>query len=111
MSPAFDHFILNRPSNVLARRSLVAGYIADFLATYMARRNKGVFEPEMRLLLMIPYAVLVIAGCRPSSFPNLCGRRDAHQHSRRRWLGRLVPQPRPLDGARHHVRLRQRGAE
>lgn len=29
----------------------------------MARRNKGVFEPEMRLLLMIPYAVLVIAGC------------------------------------------------
>ncbi|BGP31943.1 hypothetical protein JCM10296v2_003722 [Rhodotorula toruloides] len=42
--------------------SLVAGYVADFLATFMARRNKGVFEPEMRLLLMIPYAVLVIAG-------------------------------------------------
>ncbi|BGP07936.1 putative MFS-type transporter [Rhodotorula toruloides] len=42
--------------------SLVAGYVADFLATFMARRNKGVFEPEMRLLLMIPYAVLVVAG-------------------------------------------------
>ncbi|GAA6048292.1 hypothetical protein JCM3770_006523 [Rhodotorula araucariae] len=42
--------------------SLVAGYVADFLTTFMARRNKGVFEPEHRLMLMIPYAVLVIIG-------------------------------------------------
>ncbi|GAA5977567.1 hypothetical protein JCM11641_006866 [Rhodosporidiobolus odoratus] len=42
--------------------SLVAGYIADFLAVFMARRNKGVFEPEMRLILMLPYAIFVIFG-------------------------------------------------
>ncbi|GAA6002193.1 uncharacterized protein JCM10292_000801 [Rhodotorula paludigena] len=42
--------------------SLVAGYIADFLAVFMARRNKGVFEPEHRLILMLPYALLVIFG-------------------------------------------------
>ncbi|GAA6027286.1 hypothetical protein JCM8097_002559 [Rhodosporidiobolus ruineniae] len=42
--------------------SLIAGYIADWLTVFLARRNKGVFEPEMRLFLMIPYAILVVLG-------------------------------------------------
>ncbi|GAA6002434.1 hypothetical protein JCM10207_001117 [Rhodosporidiobolus poonsookiae] len=42
--------------------SLVAGYVADFLATFMARRNNGIFEPEFRLTLMIPYALFVVFG-------------------------------------------------
>ncbi|GAA5842485.1 hypothetical protein JCM11251_007328 [Rhodosporidiobolus azoricus] len=42
--------------------SLVAGYVSDFLTTFMARRNKGVFEPEHRLIIMIPYAIFVIFG-------------------------------------------------
>lgn len=42
--------------------SLVAGYISDYLATFMARRNRGVFEPEHRLINMAVYGIMVICG-------------------------------------------------
>ncbi|KAH8928677.1 MFS general substrate transporter [Atractiella rhizophila] len=43
--------------------SLVAGYISDFLTTFLARRNKvSVFEPEMRLFLMGAYVVCNVSG-------------------------------------------------
>ncbi|KAF2665063.1 MFS transporter-like protein [Microthyrium microscopicum] len=31
----------------------IAGYLCDWLAQFLARRNNGIFEPEYRLLLMI----------------------------------------------------------
>jgi hypothetical protein len=38
--------------NLLA--SCAAGYSSDWLIRYMARRNGGVYEPEYRLVMMIP---------------------------------------------------------
>ncbi|KLJ06063.1 hypothetical protein EMPG_10507 [Blastomyces silverae] len=40
----------------------LAGAIADWLACFMARRNKGIYEPEFRLLLMIPATIFSTAG-------------------------------------------------
>jgi hypothetical protein len=34
--------------------ALSAGFLSDWLITFMAKRNKGVYEPEYRLILMIP---------------------------------------------------------
>jgi hypothetical protein len=34
--------------------ALCAGFLSDWLITFMAKRNKGVYEPEYRLILMIP---------------------------------------------------------
>lgn len=42
--------------------SPVSGWLADWLVKAMARDNKGVYEPEFRLLLMIPAVVLSTAG-------------------------------------------------
>ncbi|KAK5367141.1 hypothetical protein LTR20_007468 [Exophiala xenobiotica] len=41
---------------------IVAGWIADPITKYISRRNKGVYEPEFRLTLMIPSAILSVLG-------------------------------------------------
>ncbi|PGH36176.1 hypothetical protein GX50_01032 [[Emmonsia] crescens] len=40
----------------------LAGAIADWLVCFMARRNNGIYEPEFRLLLMIPATIFSTAG-------------------------------------------------
>ena len=42
--------------------SPLSGWVADRAATLMARRNKGVFEPEFRLTLMGPAVVFATIG-------------------------------------------------
>src|SRR5207245_1015477 len=38
----------------------ITGPLADWSAKYLARKNKGIYEPEFRLYLVIPQA---ITGC------------------------------------------------
>ncbi|KAH7355779.1 major facilitator superfamily domain-containing protein [Pyrenochaeta sp. MPI-SDFR-AT-0127] len=40
----------------------ISGWTADAIAKFMARRNKGVFEPEFRLTLMIPATICATIG-------------------------------------------------
>lgn len=42
--------------------SPLSGWAGDFIAKFMARRNKGIFEPEFRLTLMLPAAILATVG-------------------------------------------------
>ncbi|KAF2102203.1 MFS general substrate transporter [Rhizodiscina lignyota] len=42
--------------------SVVAGLLSDWLIKFMARRNGGIYEPEFRLLLMIPAVILSTVG-------------------------------------------------
>ena len=42
--------------------SPLSGWVADRAATLMARRNKGVFEPEFRLTLMLPAVIFATIG-------------------------------------------------
>ncbi|KAL6163780.1 hypothetical protein ACJQWK_10305 [Exserohilum turcicum] len=42
--------------------SPLSGWAADAIAKSMARRNKGVFEPEFRLTLMIPATIFATIG-------------------------------------------------
>jgi hypothetical protein len=42
--------------------TFLAPPLSDWMATALARRNKGVYEPEFRLMIMIPYVVLAICG-------------------------------------------------
>ncbi|KAL8291297.1 hypothetical protein RQP46_002275 [Phenoliferia psychrophenolica] len=42
--------------------TLIAGPLCDWSATYFARKNGGVFEPEFRLVLMIPMLLLEVFG-------------------------------------------------
>jgi len=39
-----------------------AGPLSDFIAARLTRRNNGIREPEMRLLTMIPYVIIMIIG-------------------------------------------------
>lgn len=39
-----------------------AGPLSDWVSAYLTRRNKGVREPEMRLVAMIPYVVIMYLG-------------------------------------------------
>ncbi|KAK0621733.1 major facilitator superfamily domain-containing protein [Bombardia bombarda] len=41
---------------------IIAGLLADWSAKYMTRRNNGIYEPEFRILLVIPQMVLGCAG-------------------------------------------------
>lgn len=41
---------------------LVAGGLADWSAKYMTRRNGGIYEPEFRLVLVIPQLIFGCAG-------------------------------------------------
>lgn len=40
----------------------LAGYLADTISRFMARRNSGIYEPEFRLTLMIPATIVSTAG-------------------------------------------------
>ena len=40
----------------------LAGLLADSSASWLARRNGGVYEPEFRLILVIPQLILGCAG-------------------------------------------------
>jgi MFS family permease len=42
--------------------SPLSGWASDAIAKFMARRNKGVFEPEFRLVLMIPATIFATIG-------------------------------------------------
>ena len=41
---------------------LLAGLFADWSAKVMIRRNKGVYEPEFRIILVVPQLVFGCAG-------------------------------------------------
>jgi hypothetical protein len=41
---------------------LTAGPLSDAVAARLTKRNKGIREPEMRLLAMIPYVILMVIG-------------------------------------------------
>lgn len=41
---------------------VVAGALADWSAKYMTRKNKGIYEPEFRIVLIIPQLVLGCTG-------------------------------------------------
>ena len=41
---------------------LTAGPLSDWVSMQLTKRNKGIREPEMRLLTMIPYVVIMIIG-------------------------------------------------
>jgi MFS family permease len=42
--------------------ALVIGPLSDWSILYLARRNKGIYEPEMRLWMMAPFVPFVPAG-------------------------------------------------
>jgi hypothetical protein len=39
-----------------------AGPLSDIIAAWLTKRNRGIREPEMRLLAMVPYVILMIIG-------------------------------------------------
>lgn len=41
---------------------LTAGPLSDFIAARLTKRNRGIREPEMRLLTMIPYVIIMLIG-------------------------------------------------
>jgi ABC-type spermidine/putrescine transport system permease subunit II len=42
--------------------TFLSQWLSDYLATFLAKRNRGVYEPEFRLVIMIPYIILAVAG-------------------------------------------------
>jgi MFS family permease len=42
--------------------SPLSGWLADAISKFMARRNNGIFEPEFRLVLMIPATIFATIG-------------------------------------------------
>jgi hypothetical protein len=41
---------------------VISGPLCDYAAIWFARRNKGVYEPESRLYLLLPMLILEVAG-------------------------------------------------
>lgn len=41
---------------------LTAGPLSDMVAARLTKRNRGIREPEMRLLAMVPYVIIMIIG-------------------------------------------------
>lgn len=41
---------------------VTAGPLSDWISMQLTRRNRGIREPEMRLLTMIPYVIIMIIG-------------------------------------------------
>jgi hypothetical protein len=39
-----------------------AGPLSDWIAAKLTQRNRGIREPEMRLLTMVPYVLIMILG-------------------------------------------------
>jgi hypothetical protein len=42
--------------------TLVSGPFSDWSAQYMAKRNGGIYEPEFRLILIVPALIAIIIG-------------------------------------------------
>lgn len=42
--------------------SSLSGKVSDLICQFMTRRNGGVFEPEFRLVMVIPIAISTIMG-------------------------------------------------
>ena len=42
--------------------TFLSQWLSDYMATFMARRNNGIYEPEFRLVIMIPYVLMAVAG-------------------------------------------------
>ncbi|KAJ5667360.1 hypothetical protein N7507_003224 [Penicillium longicatenatum] len=42
--------------------TVMAGWLCDFSATYLAKRNHGTYEPESRLLIIFPAAIAMAIG-------------------------------------------------
>ncbi|KIW04297.1 uncharacterized protein PV09_04593 [Verruconis gallopava] len=42
--------------------SVVSGYLSDWMIRWMSKRNGGVYEPEFRLLMLIPAVILSTSG-------------------------------------------------
>jgi MFS family permease len=42
--------------------ALIIGPLSDWSILYLARRNKGIYEPEMRLWMMAPFVPFILAG-------------------------------------------------
>ena len=40
----------------------VAGKVSDFIVRFMARRNDGIYEPEFRLIMIVPVAFATVIG-------------------------------------------------
>jgi len=40
----------------------VAGKVSDLVVRGMARSNKGLYEPEFRLVMMVPVTVCMVGG-------------------------------------------------
>ncbi|KAF2786915.1 MFS transporter-like protein [Melanomma pulvis-pyrius CBS 109.77] len=40
----------------------LGGWACDVVSTSMALRNKGIFEPESRLIIMLPFLIIIIIG-------------------------------------------------
>lgn len=40
-----------------------AGPLSDWVSDYLTKRNNGIREPEMRLVTMIPYTIVMMVGC------------------------------------------------
>ena len=41
---------------------LTSGPLSDWVANYLTKRNNGVREPEMRLVTMVPYVLIMVIG-------------------------------------------------
>jgi hypothetical protein len=41
---------------------LTSGPLSDWIANYFTKRNRGIREPEMRLITMLPYTLAMIIG-------------------------------------------------
>lgn len=42
--------------------ALVTAPLLDWIAVRLARKNKGIFEPEFRLVLLLPMLIICFAG-------------------------------------------------
>jgi len=42
--------------------TFLSQWLSDYIATSFARRNNGIYEPEFRLIIIIPYLVLSVSG-------------------------------------------------
>jgi hypothetical protein len=42
--------------------TFISPWLSDYLATRLAQRNNGIYEPEFRLVILIPYILLAVPG-------------------------------------------------
>jgi hypothetical protein len=62
MQPDILAYISLPGSLVNLLSSIISGWISDTLIQFLARRNNGTYEPEFRLLMMIPATIFPTLG-------------------------------------------------